>query len=117
MTTISASDVPQVLDLPEDARVRAPIVEGDNTLATVTDKIAKVTESTTPRGWYILFGISVACILNLFGIIGYLVWTGIGVWGNNNPVAWGFPIVSAAGPAMSARSPRSVAATRPRCTA
>jgi molybdopterin-containing oxidoreductase family membrane subunit len=27
-------------------------------------------------------------------LIGYLIFTGVGVWGNNNPVAWGYPIVN-----------------------
>jgi len=27
-------------------------------------------------------------------MIGYLVWNGVGVWGNNNPVGWGWPIVN-----------------------
>jgi len=88
MTTIT------VIDEPENPLERAPIVEGNHTLSTVTNTIASVTEATTPRGWYILFGISVACFLNLFAVVGYLIWTGVGVWGNNNPVAWGWPIVN-----------------------
>ena len=32
------------------------------------------------------------CILLI--MIAYLVWNGIGVWGNNNPVGWGWPIVN-----------------------
>lgn len=27
-------------------------------------------------------------------LIGYLMWNGVGVWGNNNPVGWGWPIVN-----------------------
>jgi len=27
-------------------------------------------------------------------MIAYLVWNGVGVWGNNNPVGWGWPIVN-----------------------
>jgi molybdopterin-containing oxidoreductase family membrane subunit len=30
----------------------------------------------------------------LGALIGYLILTGVGVWGNNNPVMWGFPIVN-----------------------
>ncbi|MHC5066062.1 MAG: NrfD/PsrC family molybdoenzyme membrane anchor subunit, partial [Planctomycetota bacterium] len=26
--------------------------------------------------------------------IGWLIWQGVGVWGNNNPVGWGWPIVN-----------------------
>jgi len=34
-------------------------------------------------------------MMSMLGVlIGYLVFTGVGVWGNNNPVAWGYPIVN-----------------------
>jgi Ni/Fe-hydrogenase subunit HybB-like protein len=26
--------------------------------------------------------------------IAYLLWTGVGIWGNNNPVGWGWDIVN-----------------------
>jgi molybdopterin-containing oxidoreductase family membrane subunit len=36
-----------------------------------------------------------ACLAStLLVLVGYLVVTGVGVWGNNNPVMWGFPIVN-----------------------
>jgi molybdopterin-containing oxidoreductase family membrane subunit len=30
----------------------------------------------------------------LFGLVGYLIITGVGVWGNRSPVFWGWPIVN-----------------------
>ena len=30
----------------------------------------------------------------MFGMIGYLVWEGVGVWGLNQPVGWGWAIVN-----------------------
>ena len=30
----------------------------------------------------------------MFGMLGYLIFNGVGVWGNNQPVAWGWPIVN-----------------------
>ncbi|MCC7397434.1 MAG: polysulfide reductase NrfD, partial [Planctomycetes bacterium] len=83
-----------VVDEPENPLVRAPLVEGKNDFASVTNIIARVAESKTPRGWYLMFGISIALLLNLGAMIGYLVFTGIGVWGNNVPVGWGWPIVN-----------------------
>jgi Ni/Fe-hydrogenase subunit HybB-like protein len=82
-----------VLDEPETPLRRAPLVEGKNDFASVTTMIARVAENRTPKGWYLLFGISVALFLNLGAMIGYLVFTGVGVWGNNVPVGWGWPIV------------------------
>ncbi|MCA8943811.1 MAG: polysulfide reductase NrfD [Planctomycetes bacterium] len=88
MTTI------HVVDEPENPLERAPLVEGGHDFTAVTNIVAKVAESKTPKGWYLMFGVSVLVMLNLFAMIGYLVWTGIGVWGNNNPAGWGWPIVN-----------------------
>jgi molybdopterin-containing oxidoreductase family membrane subunit len=88
MTTI------QIVDEPENPLRRAPLVEGGHDFAGVTNVVSRVAEAKTPRGWYLLFGISVAALLNLGAMIAYLVWMGIGVWGNNNPVGWGWPIVN-----------------------
>ena len=41
-----------------------------------------------------MFGAAIALLLNLGAMIGYLIFTGIGVWGNNSPVGWGWPIVN-----------------------
>ena len=83
-----------VIDEPENPLRRAPLVEGKNDFASVTEIIAGVAEKKTPRGWYLMFGISIALLLNLGAMIGYLVFTGVGVWGNNVPVGWGWPIVN-----------------------
>jgi Ni/Fe-hydrogenase subunit HybB-like protein len=83
-----------VVDEPENPLRRAPLVEGKNDFASVTNIIAGVAEKKTPRGWYLLFGCSIALLLNLGAMIGYLVFNGIGVWGNNIPVGWGWPIVN-----------------------
>ena len=84
----------QVVDEPENPLERAPLVEGNHDFGSVTDTIARVAENRTPRGWYLMFGIAVAALLNLGAVVGYLVWTGVGVWGNNIPVGWGWPIVN-----------------------
>jgi len=83
-----------VQDLPENPLERAPIVEGNETLASVTEKVARVTENRTPKGWFILFGAAVMLLANLGAAVAYLIWKGVGVWGNNNPVGWGWPIVN-----------------------
>ena len=88
MTTIT------VIDEPENPAERALLVEGTHNFATVTDLVARVAEDKTPRGWYLLFGISVAALLNLGACVAYLFWTGVGIWGNNSPAFWGWPIVN-----------------------
>src|SRR5688572_23980415 len=90
MTAIPVEPHPgrHVVDEPENPLVRAPLVEGNNDFTSVTATIAGVAEKKTPKGWYLMFGVAIALLLNLGAMIGYLVFTGIGVWGNNVPVAW-----------------------------
>ncbi|MCC6782486.1 MAG: polysulfide reductase NrfD [Planctomycetes bacterium] len=83
-----------VIDEPENPLVRAPLVEGGKTFADVTDIVARPAERKTTRAWYLGFGVSVAILMNLVAMIGYLIATGIGVWGNNIPAGWGWPIVN-----------------------
>jgi molybdopterin-containing oxidoreductase family membrane subunit len=72
-----------------------PLVKGNHTYASVTDTVCKITERTqTPRAWYVAFAVSVSLTAMLFGLIGYLIATGVGVWGNNSPVFWAWPITN-----------------------
>jgi Ni/Fe-hydrogenase subunit HybB-like protein len=68
---------------------------GDNEFARITDNVARIAElPKPPLGWYIAMGIALS-MLGLFGLsVSYVVWNGIGTWGNMMPVAWGFPIVN-----------------------
>ena len=52
--------------LEEDPRQRAPLVEGTNDFASVTDKVCRVCESTPGLGWWALFLPSVALMGLLF---------------------------------------------------
>ncbi len=72
-----------------------PVIEPGHTFATITDKIsAIVLRRRTSRGWLIGFGISFFFLLVLMNAVGYLLLAGIGIWGVNVPVAWGFAIVN-----------------------
>ena len=81
----------------DDPAVRAPLVlgEGARDLAAVTEGVCANNERPRPpRAWYVAFAISVF-LLGWLGIaVGYLFLTGTGVWGINNPVAWGWAIVN-----------------------
>jgi molybdopterin-containing oxidoreductase family membrane subunit len=73
---------------------QVPLITGNQTFSSVTEKISSITESKTSKGWLILFGFFSSLTLMLVGSIGYLVWEGIGIWGLNNPVGWGWAIVN-----------------------
>jgi len=70
------------------------LIEGRPTYAAITEVVSEITERKTPRTWWILFGISFATMLMLFSVLSYLFWEGVGIWGLNNPVGWGWAIVN-----------------------
>lgn len=74
---------------------RPPLMTGQNTLASITDQVASLAEKPqASRVWKTAFAISVSLTLIFFGLIAYVIATGVGQWGNNSPVSWGWPIVN-----------------------
>ncbi len=72
-----------------------PVIEPGHTLGSVTDKIsALVLRRRTPLWWYLGFAISFSLVNVLMFTVGYLLLTGIGIWGNNVPVGWAFDIIN-----------------------
>jgi Ni/Fe-hydrogenase subunit HybB-like protein len=76
------------------AEVDPPLVEGDATYHGVTEQVSSIIESKTPRNWYIAIAITATITLVLKAMLAYLVANGIGVWGNNSPVFWGWDITN-----------------------
>lgn len=71
-----------------------PLITGNQTFKTLTEKISSMTERKTPKAWFLIFGAASSLAIVMFSMIGFLVWEGIGVWGVNNPVGWGWAIVN-----------------------
>jgi len=73
---------------------RAPILAPGHTMATLTDKISSVVLQRTPRWWYAAFGVSFALVMLLMYALAHLFTTGVGVFGVNVPVGWGWDITN-----------------------
>jgi Ni/Fe-hydrogenase subunit HybB-like protein len=74
---------------------RAPVIEPGHTFASVTDKISSIVlKRRTTLGWLVGFTIAFALTMMLLFSISYVVAIGVGVWGINIPVGWGFAIVN-----------------------
>jgi molybdopterin-containing oxidoreductase family membrane subunit len=64
-------------------------------LATITDRISEIVlQRKTPSGWWIGFAIAFCVLQLLLVAMGYLLFVGIGVWGPNVPIGWGFDIIN-----------------------
>jgi Ni/Fe-hydrogenase subunit HybB-like protein len=73
----------------------SPILGPGYTYGSVSDKIsAIVLTGRTPLAWFIGFGLSFALVMLLMYAVAYLLAVGVGIWGINIPVAWGFAIVN-----------------------
>ncbi len=78
----------------DDPERRTPLVIGGHDYGSITRLVCGINESKTPIAWYVAMLASLSLLGMLGGLVGYLIFTGVGVWGNNNPVYWGFPIVN-----------------------
>ena len=77
------------------ANRKAPVIEPGYTFGTVTDKISSIVlNRPTSTGWFIGFGIGFMITMMLLFALGYLFAKGVGIWGINIPVGWGFAIVN-----------------------
>jgi len=84
----------QELEIP--ARfVPQPVLEPGHTYASVTDQISSIVlRRRMPFGWYIGFMVGCFGVMLLTATIGKLVFVGVGIWGINHPVGWGFDILN-----------------------
>jgi molybdopterin-containing oxidoreductase family membrane subunit len=74
---------------------RPPLIGPGHTFGSITDKIsAIVLGRRTPLAWFIGFGVGFFLFLVLMVAITNLLLRGIGIWGPNTPVAWGFGIIN-----------------------
>jgi len=74
---------------------RHPVIAPGHTLTTVTDKISSIVlRKRAPLGWWIATAITGAMSLMLLVAITRLLLTGVGIWGVNQPVGWGFAIIN-----------------------
>lgn len=91
MASIASPAIDNTIDTPGR---RTPLVTGNQTYASVTHMVARISEESQPAIWWIALSIALPLLMMFGGLIGYLILTGVGVWGNMSPVFWGWPIVN-----------------------
>jgi molybdopterin-containing oxidoreductase family membrane subunit len=75
--------------------VSGPIVGPGYNYRSVTEKISAIVLSRrAPRWWILGFAVAFALVMMLMVAMTYLFAYGVGIWGINIPVAWGFAIIN-----------------------
>lgn len=73
---------------------REPLVLGEPTLHDITAKIASIAEEKPSPKYLLALSFTAAIAAWGVGCILYTILTGIGVWGLNNPIGWGWDITN-----------------------
>ncbi|MBL7683179.1 MAG: polysulfide reductase NrfD [Flavipsychrobacter sp.] len=82
------------MHLKYESFVREPLVDGDKTYHQVTEDIISPIEKKPGRMWYVGFFFSATLLLlGVFSVF-WEVYYGIGVWGINRTVGWGWDITN-----------------------
>jgi molybdopterin-containing oxidoreductase family membrane subunit len=70
------------------------VVEGSPSAASIDASVAAPLDTTPPRAWWLAFGLTSTMLIVGVVSVGITLYRGIGVWGVNQPVSWGFDIVN-----------------------
>ena len=74
---------------------KAPVLEPGHTFGTITDKISSIVLTRRVSvGWLVGVALGATLSMVLLGAVSYLFLKGVGIWGIDVPVAWGFAIVN-----------------------
>jgi Ni/Fe-hydrogenase subunit HybB-like protein len=72
-----------------------PVIEPGHSYDSITEKISAIVLTRRhPIGWFVTVLIGFLLVNGLGLSIGYLLFKGIGIWGNNVPVGWAFDIIN-----------------------
>jgi hypothetical protein len=73
---------------------RQPLVLQNRSIGWISDHIAGICEGPAPKWWLPALIVSSTALLMMVACICYLIASGVGVWGLNQPVAWAWDITN-----------------------
>ena len=76
------------------SHLRKPLVHADKTFHEVTHDVCHSIEGKPTQLWWLGFFVSGLGVCILGSVVGWLLWEGVGVWGLNKTVGWGFDITN-----------------------
>ena len=80
---------------PPNVAPRNPVIGPGQTVGSIIEKISSIVLSRDlARGWLLAIAISGTGVMMLGVSVTWLLARGVGIWGINEPVAWGFDIIN-----------------------
>jgi len=78
-----------------EAQTTDPVINPQQTFETVTTQISIIPLSRRqPRAWWLILFVAFLGMLIFIGAVSYLFLRGVGIWGIEIPVGWGFAIIN-----------------------
>lgn len=77
-----------------ESYLRPPLIQGNKTYLQITEDIARSVEAKPSRSWWIALSISATVMSWGLFCIAWTVWFGIGTWGLNRTIGWGWDITN-----------------------
>lgn len=77
-----------------ESPLRRPLINGEASYAKITEDISAPVEAKPTKWWYMGFFISVTGLCMWIFTVLYLLFTGVGVWGLNKTIDWGWDITN-----------------------
>ena len=77
-----------------ESPTRRPLITGKTSYSQITEDIIKPIEAKPTKWWYLGFTVSLAALGLWLLSVTYLLFTGVGVWGLNKTVDWGWDITN-----------------------
>lgn len=79
----------------QDPLGAVPVITPGYSYRSMTDKLSSlVLTHNTPTAWFAFMAVGFSLLMVLQMSLGYLLYKGVGIWGNNSPVGWAFPIIN-----------------------
>src|SRR5690554_4750419 len=70
------------------------VLHADQDYASISREISDIVLRPAGRGWWLGFGLSGLGVLIFIAAAVYLFYAGVGIWGVNTTVVWGFAIIN-----------------------
>jgi molybdopterin-containing oxidoreductase family membrane subunit len=74
--------------------IREPLITGKKTYKKITDEISAPIEGKAGKAWYLGITLTLAALFLGLAMMGITIWEGIGTWGLNKTIGWGWGITN-----------------------